>query len=226
VSDHPVPAQVAAAERAGVRDPRVLAALNAVPRTPFVPGRGRPRDVDRDQPLSIGEGQTTSQPSLVATMLEALELRGHERVLEIGTGTGYEAALLSHLAAQVHTIERIPRLAELARRNLADLGISNVEVVVGDGTRGLPDRAPFDAVIVAAATDTLPTALAGQVVPGGRVVAPLGPRDLQQVVVHEQREGRLEVLRRTTRVRFVPLVADVDPEPHPGGRGCGEDPCP
>jgi protein-L-isoaspartate(D-aspartate) O-methyltransferase len=215
VSDRPVPAQVAAAERAGVRDPRVLAALEAVPRAPFVPS-GRTRDIDRDQPLSIGEGQTTSQPSLVATMLEALELRGHERVLEIGTGTGYEAALLSHLAAQVHTVERIPRLAELARRNLADLGITNVEVVVGDGTRGLPDRGPFDAVIVAAAADTLPATLAGQVVPGGRVVAPLGPRDLQQVVVHEERGGRLEVLRRATRVRFVPLVADEDPEPRPG----------
>jgi protein-L-isoaspartate(D-aspartate) O-methyltransferase len=217
VTDHRVPAQVTAAERAGVRDARVLAALAAVPRAPFVPGGGRPRDLDRDQPLSIGEGQTTSQPSLVATMLEALELRGHERVLEIGTGTGYEAALLSHLAAQVHTIERIPQLAELARRNLADLGLDNVEVVAGDGTRGLPDRAPFDAVIVAAAADTLPAVLAEQVVPGGRVVAPLGPRDLQQVVVHEQRGGRLEVVRRTTRVRFVPLVADEDRGPDPNG---------
>jgi protein-L-isoaspartate(D-aspartate) O-methyltransferase len=216
VTDDPVPAQVTAAERAGVRDPRVLAALAAVPRASFVPS-GRPRDVDRDQPLTIGDGQTTSQPSLVATMLEALELRGHERVLEIGTGTGYEAALLAHLAAQVHTIERIPRLAALARRNLADLGITNVEVVTGDGTRGLPGRAPFDAVIVAAAADVLPATLAAQVVPGGRVVAPLGPRDLQQVVVHEQRDGRLEVLRRTTRVRFVPLIADDDPDPHPDG---------
>lgn len=216
MTDHPAPAHVTAAERAGVRDPRVLAALAAVPRAPFVP-RTRRRDVDRDQPLAIGDGQTTSQPSLVATMLEALELDGHERVLEIGAGTGFEAALLAHLAAEVHTVERIPRLAEIARRNLADLGIGNVEVVVGDGTRGLPERAPFDAVIVAAASDALPAALTAQVTPGGRVVAPLGPRDLQQVVVHEQRAGRLEVVRRTTRVRFVPLIGGDDPEPRVDG---------
>jgi protein-L-isoaspartate(D-aspartate) O-methyltransferase len=212
VTDRDVAAQVAAAERAGVRDPRVLAALAAVPRAAFVPG-SHARDADRDQPLTIGHGQTTSQPSLVATMLAALELRGDERVLEIGTGTGYEAALLSHLAGQVYTIERIPRLAELARRNLADLGIGNVEVVVGDGTRGLPDRGPFDAVVIAAAADALPPGLAAQVAPGGRVIAPLGDRRLQQVVVHEQRDGALVPLRRTTRVRFVPLVGDDDGPP-------------
>jgi protein-L-isoaspartate(D-aspartate) O-methyltransferase len=209
VTDHAAAAQVAAAERAGVRDPRVLAALAAVPRAAFVPGR-RARDADRDRPLTIGDGQTTSQPSLVATMLEALELRGDERVLEIGTGTGYEAALLSHLAEEVFTVERIPRLAELARRNLADLGIQNVEVVVGDGTRGLPEQAPFDAVVIAAAAEALPPGLATQVVPGGRVIAPLGDRRLQQVVLHEQRDGALVVLRRTTRVRFVPLVGEPD----------------
>jgi protein-L-isoaspartate(D-aspartate) O-methyltransferase len=207
VAAAPRPPQVVAAERAGVRDPRVLAALAAVPRAPFVPG-GRGRDADRDAPLAIGEGQTTSQPSLVASMLESLELRGDEHVLEIGTGTGYQAALLAHLAGRVHTVERHPRLADAARRNLADLGLTDVEVVTADGTRGLPEAAPFDAVILAAAAEALPEGLAAQVVPGGRVVAPLGPSGRQQVVVHEQRDGRLEVVRRTTHVRFVPLVPD------------------
>jgi protein-L-isoaspartate(D-aspartate) O-methyltransferase len=198
--------QVAAARRVGVRDGRVLAALAAVPRARFVPA-DRSGEAHLDRPLRIGSGQTTSQPSLIATMLCELELTGSERVLEVGTGHGYQAALLAHLAAEVHSVERHGALAIEARRNLAALGLE-VDVVEGDGTRGVPEHAPYDAIIVAAATGAVPPALAEQLAAGGRLVAPLGGPDLQTVVVYERRGGELVELRRTTPVRFVPLVAD------------------
>jgi protein-L-isoaspartate(D-aspartate) O-methyltransferase len=201
--------QVAAARRAGVRDERVLAALAAVPRDRFVPEERR-REAHLDQPLPIGSGQTTSQPSLIATMLSELELSGSERVLEVGTGYGYQAALLAHLAAEVHSVERHVSLADEARDNLASVGLA-VDVVAGDGTRGLPAHAPYDAIIVAAATDEVPPALAQQLTEGGRLVAPVGPSGLQTVVVYERRGDGLVELRRTTPVRFVPLVSDEGP---------------
>lgn len=200
---------MAAARRAGVRDERVLAALAAVPRDRFLPADRR-GEAHLDRPVRIGSGQTTSQPSLVATMLSELELAGSERVLEVGTGHGYQAALLAHLADEVHTVERHGPLAAEARRNLAALGL-DVDVVEGDGTQGLPAHAPYDAIIVAAAAAAVPPALAEQLVEGGRLVAPVGSSDLQTVVVHQRRGERLVEVRRTTPVRFVPLVAGEAP---------------
>lgn len=195
---------VGAARRAGVTDERVLAALAAVARDRFVrPGDRRAAGDDR--PLPTSGGQTTSQPSLIASMLQRLELRGHERVLEVGTGTGYQAALLAQLAREVWTIEVVPALAERARAELAAIG-ADVEVVLADGRLGFPDRAPFDAVIVAAASTEVPTALGDQLAEGGRLVAPVGSPDLQQLVVLQRRGGRLVELERHTPVRFVPLV--------------------
>ncbi len=198
---------VTAARRAGVTDERVLAAVAAVPRERFVPP-GAESEAALDRPIVIGSGQTTSQPSLIASMLAALELTGTERVLEIGTGFGYQTALLAHLAAEVYSIERIASLAERAREHLAACGIEGVEGVVGDGTRGLPDAAPFDAVVMSAAAREVPAALAGQVTEGGRVVAPVGPDGAQTVVRYTVRDGRLQDPERLSAVRFVPLIAD------------------
>ncbi len=205
------PPLVAAARRGGVTDRRILAALAAVPRERFVPPLHR-AEADLDRPIPITEGQTTSQPSLIALMLSALELTGEEKVLEIGTGYGYQAALLAHLAAEVHTIERFPRLASRARENLAACGLDRVHVAVGDGTRGLPEHAPFDAVVIAAAAAEVPPVLAEQVVEGGRVVAPVGSTGHQDVVVYAVRDGQLVPVRHLTGARFVPLVPEDDAE--------------
>jgi protein-L-isoaspartate(D-aspartate) O-methyltransferase len=202
---------LAAARRAGVTDERVLAAVAAVPRERFVPP-GAQSEAALDRPIVIGSGQTTSQPSLIAAMLAALELTGTERVLEIGTGFGYQTALLAHLAGEVYSIERIGSLAARAREHLVACGIEGVEVVVGDGTRGLPDAAPFDAIVISAAAREVPGALAGQVTEGGRIVAPIGPDGAQRVVCYTVRDGRLLEPRRLSAVRFVPLIAD---EPGP-----------
>ncbi len=198
---------VTAARRAGVSDERVLAALAAVPRERFVPP-GAEREAALDRPVPIGSGQTTSQPSLIASMLAALELDGTERVLEIGTGFGYQTALLAHLAAKVYSIERLEPLAVRAREHLAASGLENVEVVVGDGTRGLPEAAPFDAIVIAAAAAEVPEDLVDQVAEGGRLVAPIGPSLGQQVVVYTARGGRLADPHRLSAVRFVPLIGD------------------
>lgn len=172
----------------GIRDERVLAAMRAVPRERFVPERARAHAYD-DEALMLGYGQTISQPYIVALICAALALRGEERVLDVGTGSGYQAAVLAELAGSVVSIERIPELAELARANLAGTG---VEVVVGDGTRGYPKRAPFDAIAVAASTAELPRALVDQLSPKGRLVIPLG-----ETLV------RVEAI---APARFVPLV--------------------
>lgn len=160
-----------------------------------------------DRPIPIGSGQTTSQPSLIAKMLAALELTGDERVLEIGTGHGYQTALLTHLAAEVWSIERYAGLAARARHNLAEWGQGDAEIVVGDGTEGLPGQSPFDAIVISAAARELPAALGPQLAEGGRMVAPIGPDGAQEVVVFTRRGGHLEELERLTPVRFVPLVA-------------------
>lgn len=206
---HRETAQVEAARRVGVRDPRVLAAVAAVPRERFVPA-GAEAAAREDRPVRIGAGQTTSQPSLIAVMLEALTLTGAERVLEVGTGFGYQTALLAHLAGEVHTIERLSTLAEQARDNLAGVGLDGIEVVIGDGTRGLPAHAPYDAIVVSAAALEVPSALTAQLVEGGRLVAPVGPDAWQEAVLFTRVGDHLERTRRLTAVRFVPLIADDD----------------
>ena len=193
------------ARAAGVRDPRVLDALRSVDRRDFVPDPHDPRVAD-DMPVRLPRGQTTSQPSLVALMLEALALRGDERVLEIGTGYGYEAALLAHLATEVVTVEVVPELAAEARRRLEAL--PRVHVVEGDGRLGCTGHAPYDAIVVAARADTLPAALVAQLRDGGRIVVPLGSPGTESCVVLQHHDGRLEQVASLGRVRFVPLVGD------------------
>ena len=194
------------ARAAGVTDPRVLAALAAVARDRFVPADRR--DVaDLDAPVPLPLGQTTSQPSLIGLMVEALRLGGSERVLEVGTGYGYQAAVLARLAARVWTVEWFEPLAVAARAALAKAGVRNVEVVVGDGRLGLPDRAPFDAIVVAAQCDEVPAALVDQLAEGGRLVAPVGGSWVQDARVHVRRGGRLVRVGSLGGVRFVPLLS-------------------
>jgi protein-L-isoaspartate(D-aspartate) O-methyltransferase len=191
--------------RRGIEDERVLAAMAEVPRERFVPEEVR-RQAYRDGALRIGEGQTISQPWIVACMAALLELEGHERVLEVGTGSGYAAAVLSRLGREVVTIERFATLAEDARATLAELGYDNVEVRVGDGAQGAPDRAPFDGIsVTATAKDAPPPALFDQLAPGGIIVCPVerGGREM----LTRFREGRREPV---APVRFVPLVSEED----------------
>ena len=187
-------------------DERVLAALERVPREAFVPERLRPRAYD-DAALPIGGGQTISQPYMVARTCEALALRGHERVLEVGAGSGYQAAVLAELAAEVHTVERVRELAVQAREALVDAGYGRVQVHVGDGTLGLPDHAPFAAIAVAAAAPRLPQTLYEQLEPRGRLVVPVGGRRGQELqVVVRSPEGPAVV--RSVPCRFVPLLGE------------------
>ena len=189
-----------------VRDERVLAAMARVPRELFVPEGLAGRAYD-DAALPIGAGQTISQPYMVAKICEAASLIGEERVLDVGTGSGYQAAVLSELAAEVDTIERIPELAEQARLNLKAAGYGRVRVHVGDGTRGLPERAPFDAIAVAAAAPHLPQSLYEQLEPRGRLVVPVGRRGIQRLeVIIRSPEGPAVV--RSVPCRFVPLVGE------------------
>jgi protein-L-isoaspartate(D-aspartate) O-methyltransferase len=192
--------------RRGIRDERVLEAMARVPRDRFVPDSLSARAYD-DGALPIGHDQTISQPFVVAAICALLGLRGSERVLDVGTGSGYQAAVLAELAAEVVTIERIPELAECARARLADVGYGNVEVTVGDGSRGVPERAPFDAIAVAAAAPTVPPALFDQLAEGGRLVVPRGSRFGQELVlVVRTPNGSTE--RTSIPCRFVPLVGD------------------
>jgi protein-L-isoaspartate(D-aspartate) O-methyltransferase len=187
-------------------DERVLAAMERVPRELFVPDELRKRAYD-DAALPIGGGQTISQPYMVAKICEALALRGDERVLDVGSGSGYQAAVLAELAAEVDTIERIPELAEVARQNLASAGYERVRVHVGDGTRGLPERAPFDAIAVAAAAPRLPQTLYDQLEPRGRLVVPVGRFGAQRLEVAIRTPEGPAVLK-TVPCRFVPLVGE------------------
>ena len=168
-------------EARGVRDLRVLEAMITVPRHLFVPETYR-EVAYNDSPLPIGHGQTISQPYIVAVMTELLELGAGDRVLEIGSGSGYQAAILGKLAKEVVTIERIPEVARRARENLRSAGINNVEVVIADGTEGYAPSAPYNAIIVTAATPDIPQPLIEQLADGGRLVAPTGGRDLQTLV--------------------------------------------
>jgi protein-L-isoaspartate(D-aspartate) O-methyltransferase len=191
--------------RRGIADERVLAAMAEVPREEFVPAQAR-RHAHADAALDIGHGQTISQPYIVALICSALELGGDEHVLDVGTGSGYQAAVLSRLAARVTSIERIPELADAARARLEPYG---VEVLVGDGTRGVPERAPFDAIAVAAAAADVPAALRDQLAPGGRLVLPVGESLVRL------RGGEVRYL---SAVRFVPLVSAAAEEGTEGPR--------
>jgi protein-L-isoaspartate(D-aspartate) O-methyltransferase len=202
VSEHPL---VAAAALVGVSDRRVLDAVASVPRAGFVPP-GFAAQAERDRPIPIPHGQVTSQPSLVATMVEALGLTGSERVLEIGTGYGWQSALLARLAGEVLSIERWDDLAASARLRLARLGVSNVEVVVGDGSEGVPEHAPYDAILVSAAFPRVPAPLIGQLAEGGRLVQPIGFGGDEEVVLFRKRDRALERVRTVAEARFVVLV--------------------
>jgi protein-L-isoaspartate(D-aspartate) O-methyltransferase len=195
-----------ALRKRGIRNTRVLRALETVPRERFVE-EAQQGFAFADQALPIACGQTISQPYVVAAMTEALEIGPHHKVLEIGTGSGYQAAILGRLAWEVFTIERYRTLAETARARLAALGLNNVTVIVGDGTKGDPEHAPFDRVIVTAATPEIPAALLDELAPDGILIAPIGPTGgVQQLTrVHKKPDGSLE--RRTLMaVRFVPLI--------------------
>jgi protein-L-isoaspartate(D-aspartate) O-methyltransferase len=192
----------------GVKDPRVLAAMARVPRHRFVPD-SQVESAYEDTPLPIGEGQTISQPYIVAYMTEALALAPTARVLEIGTGSGYQAAILAELVSEVYTIEIVPALAARAARTLKELGYTRVQTREGDGYLGWPERAPFDAIIVTAAPDHVPQPLIDQVRVGGRLVIPVG-RGSQDLLVYEKRADGLREITRLP-VRFVPLTRKPAP---------------
>jgi protein-L-isoaspartate(D-aspartate) O-methyltransferase len=189
--------------RRGISDERVLGAMKRVPRHEFVSEECRARAYE-DEPLPIGDEQTISQPYIVALMIAALHLNGTERVLEIGTGCGYQAAVLSCLVNEVFTIEMRPGLASSAENRLRIQGYASVRVYAGDGTLGLPADAPFDAILVAAAAPEIPSPLIEQLKEGGRLVAPVGSEVQQELVVGTKKNGRLEI-RRAGNCRFVPL---------------------
>ena len=189
-----------------IHDPRVLAAMAWVPREKFVPAALR-HEAYADGALPIGEGQTISQPYMVAATCQAAACTGTEHVLEVGAGSGYQAAVLSRIARSVVAVERLPELADLARKNLAAAGIDNVEVVLGDGTIGYAQRAPYDRILVAAGAPTVPEALREQLVEGGRLVIPVGRRDLQYLTIIEKLGGRYREMPGPACV-FVPLVGE------------------
>jgi protein-L-isoaspartate(D-aspartate) O-methyltransferase len=191
--------------RAGIKDTRVLAALERVPREAFTPEAFRDQAY-ANRALPIGHGQTLSQPLVVALMTQALALRGGERVLEIGTGSGYQAAVLAQLAAEVCTIERWNELLAEAEARFAQLRLANVRTRLGDGMLGWPEAAPFDAILVTAAAEQVPEALVAQLAEGGRLVLPLGPHQGDQELVRLTRRGAALEEERLGPVRFVPLL--------------------
>ncbi len=188
----------------GVRDARTLAAMAAIPRHCFVPSTLADAAYD-DAPLPVGHGQTISQPYMVALMTEALLPRRHDAVLEIGTGSGYQTAILAHLVRHVVTIERIAALADGARRRLDALGFRNVEIHVGDGSLGWPASGPFDGIVVTAATPGIPEPLVEQLAPHGRIAVPVGDLAIQELVVGIMAPDGL-VTRQAGACRFVPLI--------------------
>jgi len=190
----------------GIRDERVLAAMLKVPRHEFAPDRCRD-DAYADHPLPIAECQTISQPFIVALMLEALTLSPADKVLEVGTGSGYVTALLAELAAEVISIERHASLADSARQLLEAMGYRNVRLVVGDGSRGFPPSAPYQAILVSAAAAELPRELLHQLAEGGRLIIPIGTAETQQLQLVRKRNGELVISPREL-CRFVPLVSD------------------
>ncbi len=188
----------------GIRNERVLEAMLTVPRHEFVPAEYR-GEAYEDKPIPIGEGQTISQPYMVASMMQAIEFTGNEKVLEIGAGSGYAAAVLSRLAATVYTVENHPTLALAAQERLARLGFENVFVHTGDGSAGLKEAAPFDAILVAAAAPDLPQPLLKQLAEGGRMAVPIGAGNSQELVLVTKVNGVIQS-RPLYECRFVPLI--------------------
>lgn len=188
----------------GIRDKRVLAAMLEIPRHLFIPPP-YDRSAYDDNPLPIGSGQTISQPYIVALMTELLHPKSTDNVLEVGAGSGYQAAILSLLVRQLITIERVAAVADLARRNLKSLGIGNVTVIEGDGTLGYPARAPYDGIIITAAAPVVPHPLISQLGEGGTLVAPVGGREIQDLVILHKERGSCRQ-ERYGGVRFVPLI--------------------
>ena len=189
----------------GIRDERLLSAMSEVPRHEFVEPQYRNQAYE-DHPLPIGAGQTVSQPYIVGLMLELLRLEPSSKILEIGTGSGYQTAILAKLAAHVYTVERHAELAREAEKNLSWLGLANVTVVVGDGAQGLPEFAPFDAIVVSAAAGEIPGPLFTQLREGGRMIIPIGPPEVQELQLVRKREGK-PLITLLDGCRFVPLVS-------------------
>lgn len=199
-------------QRRGIRDPRVLEAMRSIPRDRFV-GPLLKSEAYSDAPLPIGYGQTITQPYMTALMAELLELRGTEKVLDVGSGSGYHAAVLGALARQVVSIERVPELADLARENLRLTGLdANITVLCGDGSLGVPGQAPFDAISVAAGSPRIPPALLAQLNDPGTLVIPVGDREDQDLQVVYKQNGKI-TSRVASGCRFVPLVGDEGWEP-------------
>ena len=201
-------------EARGITDPRVLQAFRRVPRHVFVPEDMRDH-AHEDRPIAIPGGQTISQPYMAALMTELLRLQGHERVLEIGTGSGYQAAILAELALEVYSVERIPELAEAALRRWKELGYLNIHLALTPRGLGWPDQAPFDGIIVTAAVPRVPQPLVEQLAEGGRLVLPVGSREQQTLVQIEQVEGKPRS-REIGSCVFVPLIGEYGWPPETG----------
>ncbi len=189
----------------GIKDPRVLDAMKKVPRHLFVPKKEMPHAYD-DCPLPIGEGQTISQPYIVAFMTEALDLKKGEKVLEIGTGSGYQAAILAEIVSKVYTIEIVGSLAERAEKTLKSLGYSNVNVRHGDGYKGWPEESPFDVIIITCAPEDIPEELKAQLAEGGRMILPVGRTGSVQTLIKISKEKGILRVQDEMAVRFVPMV--------------------
>ncbi len=199
--------------RRGIDDERVLEAMAAVPRERFVPEGARPRAYD-DGALPIGRGQTISQPWIVAAICQALALEGEETVLEVGAGSGYSAAVLARLARSVIAVEREPQLTAEARERLAALGVGNVELIEGDGSVGLPERAPFEGIAVHATAPEPPPALLEQLAPGGRLVVPVAAAGIELLTLFRRANGEIESVALAP-CRFVPLLGEQGYETDP-----------
>jgi len=190
----------------GITNSRVLTAMREIPRHLFIPPPYNTSAYE-DAPLPIGNGQTISQPYIVALMTALIDPLPEDRVLEIGAGSGYQAAILSMLVQQVTTIERIPAVADLARENLVKIGLQNISIIVGDGTRGYPDHAPYDGIMITAATPEIPPPLIDQLTIGGILVAPVGGREIQELITLTRNENGV-VRSSHGGVRFVPLIGE------------------
>jgi protein-L-isoaspartate(D-aspartate) O-methyltransferase len=195
----------------GIRDTLVLNAMRKVPRHLFVPDY-LVAQAYFDSPLPIGEGQTISQPYIVAFMTEALKLQGNERVLEIGTGSGYQAAILAEIVKEVYTIEIVPTLGKRAEELLQKMGYKNVQVIIGDGYRGLPAKSPFDAIIVTAAPDHIPQPLVDQLKAGGRLIIPVGNLEQELILIEKKADGSV-TKKSVLPVRFVPMTGEAQQKP-------------